>query len=75
MNPELAQHEDNFKHLLNLSENGRLSLAQNVKSEGEADPLHVLLTEKDREMVRTEDSVHPFLSVNMPGTNLDTPAR
>lgn len=75
MNPELAQREDTFKHLLNLSENGRLSAPPNVKSEGEADPVHVLMTEKGSKMVRTEDSVHPFLSVNIPGTNLDTPTR
>lgn len=76
MDQELAQHEDSFKRLLNLSAKHRLSVDSDVKPEVDADLVHVLLAEKGREGAKTEESVRPFLSsVNCPGTHLDNPAR
>lgn len=72
---ELAQHDDSLKRLLNLSEKDRLSMDSVIKSEVDADLVHVLLTEGS-ERAKTEESVRPFLSsVNTAGTNLDNPTR
>lgn len=73
---ELAQNKDSFKSLLSLSEKDRLSMDSVVQSEIDADLVHVLLTEKDSERAKTDESVRPLLSsVNSPGTNLENPTR
>lgn len=69
MDQELAKHEDSFKRFLNLSERDRLSVESVVKSEVDADLVHVLLTENGGERAKTEESARPLLSsVNSPGT-------